>query len=138
MDGVDYKLDIQDLSSIANNSIDFIICSHVLEHIPDDVKAMKNMYNILKPGGKAIMMVPILKNFDAVDEDPSCTDVAERWRRFGQDDHIRLYSQKVFTQRLENAGFTLELITASLTNHEDLTRFGVPKNFVLYVASKKL
>ncbi len=136
MDGVDYKLDIQDLSSISNNSVDFIICSHVLEHIPDDVKAMRNMYNILKRGGKAIMMVPILKNFDEIDEDPNCTDVAERWRRFGQDDHIRLYSQKVFRERLQFAGFTVELFKAEQANKNDLLRLGVPKNFVLYIAKK--
>ncbi len=136
MEGVDYQLDIQDLSSIAANSIDFIICSHVLEHIPDDRLAMKNMYTILKPGGKAIMMVPILKNFDGVDEDPACTDVAERWRRFGQDDHIRLYSQKVFTGRLKEAGFRMELITADMADKQDLVRFGIPQNFVLYIANK--
>ena len=136
MEGVDYKLDIQNLSSIANDFIDFIICSHVLEHIPDDIKAMENMYNILKPGGKAIMMVPILKNFDGVDEDPSCTDVAERWRRFGQDDHIRLYSQKVFTERLLTVGFKIELITSLAVSKQDLIKYGIPQNFVLYIVNK--
>lgn len=136
MEGVDYKLDIQDLSSIPNNSIDFIICSHVLEHIPDDKKAMENMFNILKPGGKAIMMVPILKNFNSVDEDPECTDVSERWRRFGQDDHIRLYSQKVFKSRLQQAGFAVELISAQEAEHAELIKLGIPTSFVLYIANK--
>jgi predicted SAM-dependent methyltransferase len=136
MDGVDYKLDIQDLSSISNNSIDFIICSHVLEHIPDDKKAMLNMYNILKPGGKSIMMVPILKNTDEVDEDPGCIDIAERWRRFGQDDHIRLYSRKVFVERLEQSGFIVQLIDENKYKTEELKKYGIPEHFVLYIATK--
>ncbi len=136
MDEVDYKLDIQDLSSIANNSIDFIICSHVLEHIPDDLKAMQNMYGILKPDGKAIMMAPILKNTDEVDEDPNCIDVAERWRRFGQDDHIRLYSRKVFVERLRAAGFNIEIIEGKNLDKHELTKYGIPVEFVLYIATK--
>ena len=138
MDKVDYKIDIQDMDALQKNSFDFIICSHVLEHIPDDKKAMRNMYNILCPGGKAIMMVPILKNTNTVDEDPSCTDVAERWRRFGQDDHIRLYSQKVFVDRLTEAGFDVQLITANEADPIDLVRYGIPKNFVLYIAKKEV
>jgi predicted SAM-dependent methyltransferase len=137
MDGVDYKLDIQDLSSIANNSIDFIICSHVLEHIPDDSKAMRNMHNILKPGGKSIMMAPILKNTDEVDEDPECKDIAQRWRRFGQDDHIRLYSRKIFVQRLEETGFNIQVIEGKDLNQSELRKFGIPLQFVLYVGTKK-
>lgn len=137
MPGVDYALDIQDLSSIANNSVDFIICSHVLEHIPDDNKAMKNMFNILKTNGKAILMVPILKGTDEVDEDPTCNDVGERWRRFGQDDHIRLYSRKVFVERLQNAGFNIEIIDTKEINAEELKRYGIPQNFALYIGTKK-
>jgi predicted SAM-dependent methyltransferase len=137
MDNVDYKLDIQDLSSIENNSIDFIICSHVLEHIPDDKKAMRNMYNILKPGGKSIMMVPILKNTDAVDEDPECTDIAERWRRFGQDDHIRLYSRKVFVERLQDAGFDIQIIEGKSLDKSELKKYGIPSDFSLYIGTKK-
>jgi predicted SAM-dependent methyltransferase len=136
MDNVDYKLDIQDLSSIKNNSVDFIICSHVLEHIPDDKKAMQNMYAILKNRGKAIMMVPILKNSDAVDEDSNCNDVSERWKRFGQDDHIRLYSRKVFVERLEEAGFKIEILEENKFDKNELSKYGVPNNFALYIASK--
>jgi predicted SAM-dependent methyltransferase len=136
MEGVDFKLDIQDLSAIADNSVDFIICSHVLEHIPDDIKAMKNMYNILKPGGKSIMMVPILKGTDEVDEDPQCTDIAERWRRFGQDDHIRLYSRKVFVERLKEAGFEIQIIRGKDLDAKELEKYGIPLQFVLYICVK--
>ena len=136
METVDVKTDIEDMKVFESNSFDFAICSHVMEHVSSDVKAMSELFRVLKPGGKAIIMTPILKNFDGVDEDPSCTDMAERWRRFGQDDHIRLYSQKVFTERLKQSGFYVEMITASQIAQEDLEMFGIPKNAVLYIANK--
>jgi predicted SAM-dependent methyltransferase len=136
MPGVDFKLDIQDLGVLESESYDFIICSHVLEHIPDDFRSMQNMYRILRKGGKAIMMVPVLKHTDAIDEDPECTDIAERWRRFGQDDHIRLYSRKVFVERLSRAGFRVEILNGKDYPREELLKFGIPVEFVLYIASR--
>jgi len=136
MENVDVKTDIEDMKIFDTGSFDFAICSHVMEHVPSDIKAMGEIYRVLRTGGKAIIMTPILKNFDGVDEDPSCANVAERWRRFGQDDHIRLYSQKVFTDRLKQRGFKLELITASQIPAKDLDMFGIPGNSVLYIAGK--
>ncbi len=136
MESVDVKTDIEDMTIFESNSFDFAICSHVMEHVSSDVKAMSELFRVLKPEGKAIIMTPILKNFDGVDEDPSCTDVAERWRRFGQDDHIRLYSQKVFTERLKQSGFDVEMITAGQIAQEEMIMFGIPQNSVLYIANK--
>jgi SAM-dependent methyltransferase len=136
MPGVDFELDIQDLSVLQENSFDFIICSHVLEHIPNDLKAMRNMFRILKPGGKGIIMVPILKNFNGVDEDADCNDVSERWRRFGQDDHIRLYSRKVFVDRLQLAGFNVSIVHSDKFKADELRKFGIPQQFSLYIVSK--
>jgi O-antigen biosynthesis protein len=136
MDDVDVKTDIEDMRVFDTASFDFVICSHVMEHVSNDVKAMGEIYRVMKPGAKAIIMTPILKNFDGVDEDPACTDVAERWRRFGQDDHIRLYSQKIFTSRLKEVGFTLELITGGQIPAEDKAAYGLPANAVLYLVNK--
>ena len=136
MDEVDVKTDIEDMKVFDTESFDFVICSHVMEHVSNDIKAMGEIYRVLKPGAKAIIMTPILKNFDGVDEDPSCTDVAERWRRFGQDDHIRLYSQKVFTTRLKEVGFTVESITAGQIPRDYALKAGLPANAVLYVVTK--
>ncbi len=85
---------------------DLIICSHVLEHIPDDLKAMTEMHRVLKPGGFLLVMVPMFG--DTTYEDPSITDPNERMRLFGQSDHVRKYGRDI-TTRLKQAGFETRL-----------------------------
>ena len=90
-----------------DNSFDAIVCNHVLEHIPDDKKAMKELYRVLKPGGWASLQVPIKGN--VTQEDLSITDPKERLRLYGQEDHVRYYGHD-FTDRLKNAGFKVSII----------------------------
>jgi ubiquinone/menaquinone biosynthesis C-methylase UbiE len=89
-----------------------VICSHVLEHVPDDIQALSEIYRVLKKGGVAILMAPINlgleKSFEA-EKDKHYT-VSERWKYFGQDDHERLYSKNDFIQRIKSVGFNLEEI----------------------------
>lgn len=107
MENVDYKLDIMDMKEIASGSIDFFICSHILEHVSDDLKAMRELRRILSKDGCGIVVVPLDLKRVEIDEDPNCTNVAERWRRFGQNDHVRAYSKAGFLQRLKSVGFTV-------------------------------
>ena len=72
-----------------DSSFDIIYCSHVLEHVPDDLKAIGEIFRVLIPGGWALIQVPISKK--ATLEDPSVTDPGERERLFWQNDHVRLY-----------------------------------------------
>src|SRR5690606_19858714 len=100
-------------TSFENDTFDLIFCAHVLEHIPDDMKAMRELLRILKPGGLAILQVPIKDFFNgmAIDktyEDPGITDPKERERVFGQRDHVRIYGRD-FKDRLENAGFKVSV-----------------------------
>jgi SAM-dependent methyltransferase len=92
----------------ADESFDWVICNHVLEHIADDSRAMREIFRMLKFGGTALLQVPISMVRSATDEDPNITDPAERIRRFGQDDHLRLYARDYY-ERLSEAGFTVEL-----------------------------
>lgn len=119
-----------------DHSFDFIICSHIMEHVNNDQQAMNELFRVLKNPGRAIIMIPVLIGFDGIDEDPTCHDIAERWRRFGQDDHIRLYSQKVFTERLAKAGFLVEKITSTNIPVADIKKYGLPENIVLYICYK--
>ncbi|MCF8369026.1 MAG: methyltransferase domain-containing protein [Bacteroidales bacterium] len=85
-------------------TFDAIICNHVLEHIPDDAKAMAEIFRVLKPGGWAILQVPISLILDQTFEDPKITKPSDRKKFFGQSDHVRVYGQD-YTTRLKKAGF---------------------------------
>ncbi|MEI6883266.1 MAG: methyltransferase domain-containing protein [Bacteroidota bacterium] len=89
------------------NTFDVIICNHVLEHIPEDLKAIGELYRVLKPGGWAILQVPISKTLEKTYEDPLIKTPEEREQVFGQFDHVRIYGQD-YPSRLENRGFTVK------------------------------
>ncbi|RDS79990.1 methyltransferase domain-containing protein [Dyella psychrodurans] len=129
----DDKVDITDMKCYATGSFDFVMCSHVLEHVPDDAKAIRELKRVLAPNGVAILMVPILLGLQKTDEDPSVTDVDERWRRFGQDDHIRMYERSDFLQRLQAGGFQVESLDAAKFGPELFQQCGITEQSVLYI-----
>ncbi len=98
----DKKLDVTAMD-LPDNSFDVILCNHVLEHVNDIDKAFSEILRVLKPGGWAILMVPINPDGDTLD-DPSVTDSKERERLFGQYDHVRYFGRD-YAKILENAGF---------------------------------
>ena len=102
----DVKADICNLPFEAD-SFDFILCNHVLEHIPDDTKAMQELYRILKPGGTAILQIPQDLNRQQTFEDDGITDPKERAKIFGQYDHVRVYGWDYF-EKLRRIGFKVE------------------------------
>ena len=88
-----------------SEQFDLVICSHVLEHVPDDGTAMAEIRRVLRPDGRALLLVPFATDGGGTDEDLTVTDPEERERRFGQHDHVRLYSPEDFISRLTDAGF---------------------------------
>lgn len=101
------KADITDLP-FPDASFDVILCSHVLEHVVDDRKAMRELYRVLRTGGWAIVMVPMSSRRGETFEDPTIVAAEDRERVFGQADHVRIYGQD-FKARLEEAGFTVRV-----------------------------
>jgi SAM-dependent methyltransferase len=101
------KMDITDIQ-FPDNTFDVILCNHVLEHIPDDRRAMEEIFRVLKPGGWAILQVPIDMKRETTYEDPSITDPEERRRHFGQDDHVRWYGRD-YEERLAATGFAVSV-----------------------------
>ena len=104
----DLKIDIED-TGLADDSYDIIICNHVLEHVNDFRRALKEVYRILSPGGYMLCSFPMDKDVELVDEDPSITTDEERRARFGQVDHNRVFGMKA-GELLEDAGFMVEEI----------------------------
>ena len=102
----DVKADICNLP-FDSASYDVVLCNHVLEHIPDDTKAMEELYRILKPNGWGIFQIPQDLNREKTYEDNSITDKKERARIFGQYDHVRIYGRDFFS-KLRDIGFTVE------------------------------
>ncbi len=133
----DDKIDIMDMNIYPDENFDFVLCSHVLEHVKDDKQAIKEIFRILKRGGAGILMVPIHLDLQEIIEDPELEDESERWRRFGQDDHIRLYSKKGFHQLLIDSGFTPTELTSSDFAEDDFLRCGIRHESVLYIVTKK-
>ena len=118
------------------HQFDFFICSHVLEHVKDDRSALRELYRILRQGGRGILMVPIDLSVERIDEDPNCSDPAERWRRFGQGDHVRKYSKQGFIDRIVEAGFELEQLGVQEFGIEQFVIHGIAPQSVLYIVRK--
>jgi len=131
----DVKADICDLP-FEDNSYNVILCNHVLEHIPDDTKAMQELYRVMKPGGYGIFQIPQDLNREVTFVDDSITDRDERAKIFGQYDHVRVYGRDYF-DKLRSIGFTVEEVdyTASLSD-EDIERYCLAKGEIIPVVYK--
>jgi len=106
-----------------DESFDVIYCSHVLEHVQDDKKAIREFFRVLAKNGWAILLVPIYS--DRTFEDPSIKDPAERLRIFGQEDHVRRYGPD-YADRLREAGFFVEITkVGDLINRHEVERMGL-------------
>lgn len=102
-----------------DDSFDVVLCNHVLEHVPDDRAAMREIARVLRPGGWAVVMVPVARGRAATEEDSTLTDRDERLRRWGQEDHVRLYGAD-YVDRLHESGLDVE-VRQLLSDLDDAT-----------------
>ena len=110
----DCKINKVDITQIPfpEDHFDLILCNHVLEHVVDDNKAMKELFRVLKIGGYGIFQVPIDYNRHLTYEDSRISNPIDRERELGQFDHVRLYG-KDYPEKLKNVGFrVLEIISS--------------------------
>ena len=91
---------------LEDDRFDLVVANHVLEHVPDDAKALSEVYRVLKPGGVAILQTPYAALLHNTFSDPGIASDEERLHLYGQEDHVRIYGQDLFA-RIEGAGFTL-------------------------------
>jgi len=87
----------------------FVLCSHVLEYVPNDLAALRDIRRVLVPGGRALLLVPEAVDGGPADERREIQTPEERVVHFGQWDHVRLYTRELFTRRIEEAGLSVEL-----------------------------
>lgn len=129
------KADICNLP-FKDNLFDVILCNHVLEHIPDDTKAMKELYRVMRPGGWGIFQVPQDLNLKNTFEDHTITNKKERTKIFGQYDHVRIYGRDYF-DKLRSVGFDLEEVDYTTTfSNEDLKLYSLAKGEIIPLVKK--
>lgn len=136
MSGVDHQVDIMDIPFEAG-SFDFFICSHVLEHVMDDQVAIDELFRVTARDGRGILVAPVIPLLSETLEDPSVTDEGERWRLFGQYDHLRLYAHDDYVKRLEAGGFTVSQLGVSYFGTRLFDKLGLKESSILYIVSKK-
>ena len=131
----DVKMDVHDIP-FNDNEFDVVICNHVLEHVKDDKKVMKEFYRVMKKGGWGIFQVPIDKNNKQTIEDPNITDPKDRERLYWQSDHLRLYGLD-YSKRLQKAGFKVtEDNFINELEQELVNKYALPKNEIIYFCEK--
>lgn len=118
-------LDIVHMPEIPDNTYDVILCSHVLEYIPEDDQAMSELFRVLKPNGKALLQVPVKPGLKTTHEDPGITCPDQRALIFGDPGHIRFYGED-YADKLSAQGFETGFIPfTSLFTPEEIRRYGL-------------
>ena len=119
-----------------DNVFDVVICNHVFQYIEEDEKAMKELFRVLKPGGWAILQVPINRKLSTTFEDNSITDPKEREKAFGLAEHVRFYGLD-YVERLRASGFQVIVDDYSATFSDDeVFRYGFWVGDAIYFCSK--
>lgn len=131
----DVKADICNLP-FQDNEFDIILCNHVLEHIPNDTKAMQELYRVLKIGGYGIFQIPQDLSREKSFEDDSIIDKKQRSKIFGQYDHVRVYGRDYF-DKLRSIGFKVDEVDyTSKLSSQDITKYCLAKGEIIPVVYK--
>lgn len=131
----DIHFDVQHIP-MEDRSIDVVVCNHLLEHVEDDRRAMRELFRIMRTGGWGIMIVPEDRSRAATFEDDTITDPAERTRIFGQYDHRRIYGRD-YDDRLREVGFDVERIAfATMLTPEERSLYAVGGDDLVIVRKK--
>ena len=135
MEDMDYILDIQDMKDIPDNEFDLWICFHVLEHVHDDIRAMKELKRILVRGGVGILLVPLDLEQKKTDEAWGLSE-EENWHRFGQGDHVRKYAKSDFIKRLKSVGFHVHELNKDFFGRKVFRENAFSETSTLYIVDK--
>jgi SAM-dependent methyltransferase len=122
-----------------DGTFDWLFCNHVLEHVPNDAQALRELFRVLKPGGTAILQTPFAAGIDQTLDNSAEIDTDEKRIEFyGQEDHVRLYGRDLF-ERIRAAGFVLDLKKhADVLPDVDAARYGVNPDEPLFLCRKPI
>lgn len=137
MPDVTFQADLQHMDMVEDETYDIIVCSHVLEHVEDDARAMSELYRMLKPEGVCLVLVPLIAGKQDTEEQWGCSE-EENWRRFGQWDHSRLYGRNDFIRRLQEAGFYVNELGKEWFGEDFYQHHGFDDLSILYVATRDI
>ena len=131
------KLDVHNIP-FGKHKFDVVFCNHVMEHVEDDFRAMAEIYRVLKPGGFAIIQVPLFYPLlDVTYQDKTITSPKAREKAFGQSDHVRMYG-KDYADRLRSVGFIVDenryFETLAI---EDVKRYALPLDEPVFYCKKE-
>lgn len=135
MPDVTFQADIQNMHMVEDNTYDIILCSYILEHVEDDRKAMAELKRILKDEGVCLFLVPLFIGLDKTDEEFGLS-AEENWKRFGQDDHARLYAKEDFLDRLTDVGYRVHILGKEYFGEECWKEQGLRDIHCIYAATK--
>jgi SAM-dependent methyltransferase len=128
--GDQIKLDIESLQ-FGDGEFDLILCSHVLEHV-DDTKALRELFRVTKPGGRVLLLFPLVEGWSRTFEDAKIVSESDRLKYYGQKDHVRIFGADA-RARIKAAGFQLSEFTAE---EPDCSAFGLFKGEKIFVAAR--
>ncbi|MGO4563990.1 class I SAM-dependent methyltransferase [Rhizobium sp. 2YAF20] len=137
MPEADDKADIHNLP-YEDGTFDFVLCSHVLEHVDDPVRATAEIKRVLKPDSIAMLMAPICLAIEENYENPAITTPEGRWKHFGQDDHVRMFSRSGFIDVIKQAGLAVqEIPVVEFLAPDVCDTYGISPRSVLYLGVKQ-
>jgi len=120
-----------------DESFDIVMCNHVMEHVENDIQCMSELYRVLKPGGWAIMQVPIDFSRSETLEDPAIQSPEDREKFYWQKDHVRLYGTD-YPEKLESVGFKVRRDRfAEEIDKKLIEKYRLQKEEVIYFAKKE-
>lgn len=128
------KMDITQLAFSAER-FDLIICLHVLEHVDDDIGAMRELHRVIAHDGQAIIAVPAEMSRTTTYEDPTIVSAEGRFHAFHQEDHVRVYGRDI-VNRLEEAGFQVTVERVSDLDQQTIDRYGLWDEEMMFICKK--